>query len=285
MNELLRLARVLRCDAADPGQAFRHRVAVGLAMFSTSVYLGQYMQLARGKTPTESGLLTIPMMAGVLLSSTLAGQLITRFGKWKRFVVVGSIMLFVGLIMMGQLRYDTSFWYVGVSMFIMGCGVGMTMQNLVLVVQNTVAPNQIGAASSAVTFFRTLGGSAGMSVMGTVLGHRVVDLLTDGLAKLATAHPEALEGAEALQGGAIPRVSELEPALRTVVEDAYGHAIGDVFLSVTPVAAIAILAVVFLPNIPLGTQNNAQKRAARRSAQTGRVEVAAPGRSDARPTT
>ena len=259
-------------------------VAVGIAMFATVVYLGQYMQIARGRSVIESSLLSLPMMAGVLGSSTVVGQIISRRNKWKAFVVTGSIALLVGLILMGQIRYDTSFWYVGVSMFIMGCGVGMTMQNLVLVVQNTVVPNQIGAASSAVTFFRTLGGSAGMSVMGTVLGHRVVDLLTDGLAKLATTHPEALEGAEALRSGAIPRVSELEPALRTVVEDAYGHAIGDVFLSVTPVAAIAILAVVFLPNIPLGTQNNAQKRAARRSAQTGRVEVAAPERSDARPT-
>ena len=257
-------------------------VAVGIAMFATMVYLGQYMQIARGRSVIESSLLSMPMMAGVLGSSTIVGQLISRYNKWKAFVVSGSIALLVGLVLMGQIRYDTSFWYVGVSMFVMGCGVGMTMQNLVLVVQNTVAPTQMGAASSAVTFFRTLGGSAGMSVMGTVLAHRVTELMTEGLAKLATTNPEALAGAEALRSGAIPRVSELDPALQLVVEDAYGHAIGDVFLSVTPIAAIAILAVVFLPNIPLGTQNNAQRRAARRP-RTGAIEIVpVPGEGEER---
>ena len=247
-------------------------VAVGIAMFATVVYLGQYMQIARGRSVIESSLLTLPMMAGVLGSSTIIGQLISRYNKWKAFVVTGAIALLVGIVLMGQIRYDTSFWYVGVSMFIMGCGIGMTMQNLVLVVQNTVAPTQMGAASSAVTFFRTLGGSAGMSVMGTVLGHRVTELMTDGLAKLAQTNPAALAGAEALKNGTIPKMSELDPALRLVVEDSYGHAIGDVFLSVAPVAAIAIIAVIFLPNIPLGTKNNAQRMAVKASPRTGTVE-------------
>ena len=247
-------------------------VAVGIAMFATVVYLGQYMQIARGRSVIESSLLTLPMMAGVLGSSTIVGQLISRFNKWKAFVVAGSIALLVGIALMGQIRYDTSFWYVGVSMFIMGCGIGMTMQNLVLVVQNTVPPTQMGAASSAVTFFRTLGGSAGMSVMGTVLGHRVTELMTEGLTELAATNPAALAGAEALKSGTIPKVSELDPALRVVIEASYGHAIGDVFLSVAPVAAIAIIAVIFLPNIPLGTKNNAQRMAGKRSPRTGTIE-------------
>jgi len=247
-------------------------VAVGIAMFATIVYLGQYMQIARGRSVIESSLLSLPMMAGVLGASTVVGQIISRRNKWKAFVVVGAIALTVGLFMMGQVRYDTSFWYVGVSLFIMGCGVGMTMQNLVLIVQNTVIPTQMGAASSAVTFFRTLGGSVGMSVMGTILAGRVTELLTEGLTKLAQTDPSAVAGAKALEGGSIPRVADLDPALRTVVESAYGHGIGDIFLAVTPVAAIAILAVIFLPNIPLGTKNNAQRLAARQ-AQTGAIEV------------
>lgn len=238
-------------------------LVVGLAMFGTSVFLGQYMQLARGKSPTESGLLTIPMMAGVLLSSTLAGQLITRFGKWKAFVVTGGALTLVGLVMLGQLRYDTSFWYVGVSMFILGAGVGLCMQNLVLVVQNTVDPHQMGAASSGVGFFRSVGGTAGMSAMGALLGHQVASYLQEGLAKLT---PEELVGADVLAGGTIPKIAELPGPLRLVVEAAYGHGIGNIFLAAAPVAVIAVIAVSFLPNIPLGTQSNAERLATQHAA-------------------
>ena len=244
-------------------------IAVGLVMFGTSVFLGQYMQLARGKTPTESGLLTIPMMAGVLLASTLAGQLITRFGKWKSYMVTGSLMLVVGLLMMGQLRYDTPFWYVGVSMFVLGAGVGLCMQNLVLVVQNTVSPNQMGAASSAVNFFRTIGGAAGMSALGAMLSHQVVDYVKEGLAELAAIDPTAIIGAESLTSGVIPKLSELPQPLVIIIESAYGHGIGNIFLAAAPLALLAIIAIALLPNIPLGTQNNAQKLAAQRAAAEG----------------
>lgn len=236
-------------------------IAVGLAMFGTSVFLGQYMQLARGRTPTESGLLTIPMMAGVLLSSTVVGQLISRFGKWKPYMVAGSLLLLIGLVMMGQLRYDTSYWYVGVSMFVLGAGVGMCMQNLVLVVQNTVPPTELGVSSSAVTFFRTIGGTAGMSAMGALLAHQVADFIREGFEKLAQVHPEALAGAEALKGGTIPKLAELPEPIRLIVEDAYGHAIGDVFLAASPVAIIAIITIALIPNIPLSSKNAAQQRA------------------------
>ena len=248
-------------------------MAVGLAMFGTSVFLGQYMQLARGKTPTESGLLTIPMMAGVLLASTLVGQLITRTGKWKRYMVSGSVIMLGGLLMMGQLRADTSFWYVGISMFVLGAGVGMCMQNLVLVVQNTVSPNELGVSSSAVTFFRTIGGTAGMSAMGAMLSHQIVTFITDGLGALAKSNPEAMAGAKALEGGAIPKLAELTAPIREVVENAYGHGIGDVFLAAAPVGIVAIIAITFLPNLPLNTKSAAQQRAdlqrAQREAELG----------------
>lgn len=236
-------------------------IAVGLAMFGTSVFLGQYMQLARGKTPTESGLLTIPMMAGVLLASTLVGQLISRTGKWKRYMVAGSFIMLAGLVMMGQLRYDTSFWFVGVAMFVLGAGVGMCMQNLVLVVQNTVSPDELGVSSSAVTFFRTIGGTAGMSAMGAMLSHQVVDFITEGLDRLAKTNPDALTGADKLSGGAIPKIAELSAPIRDVVESAYGHGIGDVFLAASPVAIVAIVAIMLIPNIPLSTKSAAQQRA------------------------
>jgi len=214
------------------------------------------MQLARGRSVIESSLLTLPMMAGVLIASTVVGQIITRTGKWKRYMVTGGVALLAGLIMMGQLRYDTNFWYVGVSMAILGAGVGMTMQNLVLVVQNTVAPTELGVASSGVTFFRTIGGSAGISVMGSLLAHLVEKYMKDGISKLSAAD---LAGAQALVGGKLPKMPELAGPLRELVETAYGHAIGNIFLAASPVAIIAILAIIFIPNIPLSTPSNSER--------------------------
>jgi len=255
-------------------------IAVGLAMFGTSLFLGQYMQIARGMTPTVSGLLTIPMMAGVLLSSTVAGQIITRTGKWKRYMVAGSFILAIGLVMMGRLRYDTDFWYVGTAMFVLGVGVGLCMQNLVLVVQNTVSPAHVGTATSAVTFFRTIGGTAGMSAMGALLTHRITDYLKEPMAALVakmreSPDPAVLADLKALQDGTIPKPADLTPAVRTIIESAYGHGIGDVFLYASPVAIIAILAIVLLPNIPLGLKSNAERRAEKRAPRTGSVPVVA----------
>ncbi|MDI6021977.1 MDR family MFS transporter [Leucobacter sp. UT-8R-CII-1-4] len=267
-------------------------IAVGLGMMGTSVFLGQYMQLARGKTPTESGLLTIPMMAGLLITSTVLGQVISRTGKWKRYMVVGSFVLALGLFMMGQLRYDTSFWYVGVSMFVLGAGVGACMQNLVLVVQNTVDPRELGAASSSVNFFRTIGGTAGMSAMTAILVFQLGDFMKTGMSTLGEkiqaffqnqgVDPHGIAACiedgtiqvndggmaiPALESGQIPKLAEICEPVRTVIEEAYGHAIGDIFLYASPIAIVAIIAIIFLPNIPLGRMSNAEKLAAQQAAE------------------
>ncbi|EYT54267.1 multidrug MFS transporter [Leucobacter sp. UCD-THU] len=240
-------------------------IAVGLAMMGTAVFLGQYMQLARGRSVIESSLLTLPMMAGVLISSTVVGQIITRTGKWKRYMVVGALALLAGLLMMGQLRYDTNYWYVGVSMAVLGAGVGMTMQNLVLIVQNTVAPTEMGAASASVTFFRTIGGTAGISVMGAILAHEIADYFKEGFTELAALmqtnpDPEVIADLQRFQeSNAIPKIAELTAPVREIVESSYGHAIGNIFLAASPVAIVALIAIAFLPNIPLSTKSNAER--------------------------
>ena len=232
-------------------------ISVGVAMFGTSVFLSQYMQLARGATPTESGLLTIPMMAGVLIASTVVGGLISRRGKWKAFVILGSVLMIAGTLLLSRLHYDTDFLYVGVSMFVLGAGVGMIMQNLVLVVQNTTEVRNLGVATSAVTFFRSLGGTAGVAVMGSILGTVVADQIKSGVSGL---EPEQqLQAAQALGGGGIPQVADLPDFLRVVVETAYGLGVGTVFLAAVPLAVITLIAVVFLPNVRLGTLNAVQR--------------------------
>ncbi|MBL3687830.1 DHA2 family efflux MFS transporter permease subunit [Leucobacter zeae] len=240
-------------------------IAVGLAMMGTAVFLGQYMQLARGRSVIESSLLTLPMMAGLLIASTVVGQIITRTGKWKRYMVVGAVALLAGLLMMGQLRYDTNYWYVGISMAILGAGVGMTMQNLVLVVQNTVDPSEMGTSTSAVTFFRTIGGTAGISVMGSILAHQVADYFTEGFTKLGalmqqSPDPAVIADLQKFQeSDAIPKIADLSGPVREVVESSYGHAIGNIFLAAAPVAVVALIAIILLPNLPLSSKSNAER--------------------------
>ncbi|WP_308468971.1 MDR family MFS transporter [Rathayibacter soli] len=228
-------------------------ISVGVSMFGTSVYLAQYMQLARGATPTESGLLTIPMMAGLLISSTLFGNLISRRGKWKSIMVSGSVLIVAGSLLLGSLQYQTSLVLVGVYMFILGVGVGMIMQNLVLVVQNTTDVARLGVATSGVTFFRSLGGTIGVSVMGTVLGTYIANHIKDGVGALSPANQAV--AAHALGDGTIPHVASLPGAIRVLVESAYGSGVGLVFLVAAPLAVVTLIMVALLPNIPLGTKN------------------------------
>jgi EmrB/QacA subfamily drug resistance transporter len=239
-------------------------ISVGVAMFGTSVYLAQYMQLARGASPTESGLLTLPMIAGLLLSSTIVGNIISRTGVWKPYMIGGSIALAIGLGLMGTIHYDTNYVLVSVYMLILGAGVGAVMQNLVLVVQNAVQPSELGASSAGVAFFRSLGGTVGVSVMGAILATRVSDSLAASTAQLQAALAKlGAEGAkigEALASGTIPKVSTLPDSVRPIIESAYGEGVAHVFLLAAPLALVTILAIVFLPNLSLGTKTALERR-------------------------
>jgi EmrB/QacA subfamily drug resistance transporter len=239
-------------------------ISVGVAMFGTSVFLGQYMQLARGATPTQSGLLTLPMIAGLLVSSVVIGQIISRTGKWKSYMVVGSILLIVGLALMGTIGYDTNFVVLSIYMFVLGSGVGMVMQNLVLIVQNVVSPSEMGAASASVTFFRSLGGTAGVSVLGSVLGTQVANHIADKSHELAEAitklGPAGATIGKALQSGTIPNVSSLPESVRVIVESSYGQSVAFVFLVAVPLAVITLIAVCLLPNKKLGTKTTIERQ-------------------------
>lgn len=136
---------------------------VGIAMFAGTVYFSQYFQLARDKSPTMSGVMTIPMIGGLFISSTVSGQVITKTGKWKGWLLAGGVLLTAGLGLLGTMRYDTPYWHIAIFMALMGLGVGMMMQNLVLCTQNQVDPSDLGAASSTVTFFRSLGATPSLT--------------------------------------------------------------------------------------------------------------------------
>lgn len=263
---VLAIAVVVENKVADPiipMHLFKNRtvvlsviasVAVGVAMFGTSVFLSQYMQVARGKTPTQSGLLTIPMILGLFLSSTIAGRFITKYGRYKGFMVAGGVLLTAGLALMGTIRYDTSFLLVGLFMFVMGAGVGMLMQNLVLAVQNILDVSETGSGTATVAFFRTLGGAIGVSALGAVLGNRITSYITDGLVS-AGVDPAALGGGTT----SVPDVSTLPEPVKTIVESSYGHGIADLFLYAVPLGVIALVAVLFLKEVPLGRRSGVEQ--------------------------
>ena len=238
-------------------------IAIGIAMFGTAVFLSQYMQMARGATPTEAGLMTIPMIAGLLIASIVIGGLVTKHGHWKPYLILGGVLLTAGSFLLSTIEYDTNFVLVSLYMFLLGAGVGMTMQNLVLIVQNTAKPTEVGVASSGVAFFRTLGGTVGVSVMGAALATSATDLVTERQsdigAAIAALGEKGAAVAEQLQSGAIPQVSALPERLRLIFEDIYAQAIAHSFLIAVPLAVISLIAILFLPNVPLTRMTTSER--------------------------
>ena len=222
-------------------------LAVGIAMFGGSVFLGQYFQIARGYSPTEAGLLTVPMMLGSLVGTAGAGQIITRTGKWKRFLVAGSLLLVAGLGLLGTVDHTTPIWHLSLFMACMGLGMGMLLQNLVLAVQNTVDVTQVGAASGTVAFFRSLGGAIGVSVLGAVLANRVSDLMSSGLARMGIDTSGLGAGSGTLDLNAMPA------PIRELTRASYGDATGRIFLIAAVVAVVSVLCVVAIREVPLRT--------------------------------
>ncbi|NLV77869.1 MAG: MFS transporter [Rhodococcus sp.] len=221
-------------------------IAVGVGLFGATTFLTQYFQTARGYGPTAAGLLTIPMVFGTLVSSLVSGQLITRFGHWKPFIIGGAVLQFVGFALLGTIDHATSMQLIGVYIAVVGLGTGMLMQNLVLAVQNTVSVRNIGAASSSVAFFRTFGGAIGVSVLGSILAARVTTLSAEGFAKLG------IDTSGSGSGGNLDLEALPEP-VADVVMTAYGDATGKLFLVAAAFALVTLVAVVLIPNRTLRT--------------------------------
>ncbi|TQM15758.1 MDR family MFS transporter [Pseudonocardia kunmingensis] len=211
-------------------------LVVGMVMFGGSVFLGQYFQIARSYDATTAGLLTLPLIGGLLVASTGSGQLISRFGRWKPYLLAGAAMITAGLALMSTVDHTTPVPLVGAFLVVLGLGLGMTMQNLVLAVQNTVDVGDVGAASSLVAFLRSLGGTVGVTVLSVVLSHRVSALLDGGTT-----------------GTGLSDLAALPPAQAEAVRAAYGDAVGTVF-GISAVASLLTLAAVLLiKEVPLRT--------------------------------
>jgi EmrB/QacA subfamily drug resistance transporter len=227
---------------------------VGIAMFGGTVFLTQYFQVALGYSPTRAGLLSLPLVGGLLVSSTVAGALITKNGRWKGYLIAGGVLMTLGFGLLATIDAATSMWLLGVYMAVTGAGVGLLMQNLVLAAQNDVPAAELGTTTSVVSFFRSLGGTIGVSVLGAVLASEVADGLGTGGA-----------GSGGHGTATAPDISQLPPEAVALIQDTYAGATADLFLIATPLAALALVTVLFIKEKALKTTSGAERLAAERA--------------------
>ncbi|MFD3970544.1 DHA2 family efflux MFS transporter permease subunit [Streptomyces cyaneofuscatus] len=215
---------------------------VGFAMFGAMTYLPTFLQVVHGITPTMSGVHMLPMVLGMLLTSTGSGQLVSRTGRWKVFPLAGTALTAAGLLLLHRLSPASSTWEMSLSFFVFGAGLGLVMQVLVLVVQNAVSYRDLGVATSGATFFRSIGASFGVAIFGTVFTNRLTGRLDSALAGRSLP-----PGVDAERLAADPRSIQMLPAdLRPSILDAYSTSITDVFLYAAPVVLLAFVLAWFL---------------------------------------
>jgi EmrB/QacA subfamily drug resistance transporter len=238
-----------------PLSLFRSRVfsvansmgfTIGMAMFGAIIFIPLYLQLVYGASPTSSGLRLLPLMAGLLVAAILSGRAITRFGRYKIFPIAGTATLVVGMFLLSRLSVDTPSWVVSIYMLVVGVGIGLVMQVLVLVVQNDVRPSEIGVATSTATFFRSVGGSFGVAIFGAIFAsrlagelaqfpHRVTAQLGSGI----HLNPE--------------QAKLLPPAVHADFLQAFAHSLNGVFLFGMVIALVPFALSWFLKEVPLRT--------------------------------
>jgi EmrB/QacA subfamily drug resistance transporter len=264
---------------------------VGMGMFGGLAALPLYMQIVKGKSPTEAGLLLVPLMIGIMSGSVISGQFIARTGRYKIFPILGLTLLVIGLGLMSQIDADTSIATVDVYGLIFGLGLGFNMQTLVLAIQNAVPPQDMGVATSSATFFRQMGGTLGTAVFLSVLFNAVPGAISSAFRTIAPTadfqaalndpavvadpanapvlallkDPTAATGAGALTDSSF--INDLDPRLARPFVVGFADAINNVFLLATFVLLIAWVVVWFLPEEKLRTQSGIEARQSQEAAE------------------
>ncbi|WP_229913968.1 MDR family MFS transporter [Streptomyces capitiformicae] len=215
---------------------------IGFAMFGAMTYLPTFLQVVHGVSPTMSGVRMLPMVFGLLLSSTVSGQIVSRTGRWKVFPVVGTAVTTLGLLLLHQLDAGSGDGEMSAYFLVFGLGLGLVMQVLVLIVQNAVPYEDLGVATSGATFFRSIGASFGVAVFGTVFAGRLGGKLSNALDGAPLPPGVSVDGLRADPRG----IAELPAALRPPVLDAYASAITEVFIYAAPVALLGFVLAWFL---------------------------------------
>ncbi len=215
---------------------------VGFAMLGALTFLPTYMQFVNGVSATVSGLHTLPMVLGLLVTSLSSGVIVGRTGRYKIFPIVGTAVMALGFVLLSRMDAGTSTWVQSLYLLILGAGIGLSMQVLILTVQNTVDFTDLGVATSGVTFFRTIGSSFGAAIMGSLFSNFLADRLPKALAA-SGAPPGTAQSPQALHR--LPR------ELAAPIIDAYADSLSRVFLFAAPVALVGFVLALFLKQVPL----------------------------------
>jgi MFS family permease len=241
---------------------------IGAGMFGAIVMLPLYLQVVKGNSATEAGLKLIPLMIGIVSMSIFSGKRISLTGKYKIFPIIGTGIMTVGLILMATLNQDTSFFSLSIYAILLGGGLGLSMQTILIALQNDVEFKDMGIATSSNTFFRSLGGAFGTAIFGTIFSNRIAYYLEDNLAKLQQSNPDALEGFSPSNIEAITVntsiISTLPVDLQEVVLGSFAQTFRIVFLAAVPITFIGFLLSFLLKEKPL--KSGADHSAARAEA-------------------
>ncbi len=228
---------------------------IGMVMFGALIFLPEYQQLVRGDTATKSGLMLLPLVAGMMAASITSGRLISKTGKYRPFPIIGTALVTLSFWLFSHIAIDTSRVMLGIWMVILGMGVGLVMPVLTLAVQNAVDRKNMGTATSTVTFFRSIGSSLGAAIFGAILASRLTHHL------LETLPAEQGQSAASALKGSVASLQHLPPETIHTVLVAFSSSFHDVFLFGIPFAILAFITTLFLRESPLRGAPSAEAKA------------------------
>ncbi len=233
---------------------------IGAGMFGAIVMLPLYMQVVKGYSATSAGLKLIPLMLGIVTTSIVSGKLISKHGHYKRFPIMGTAIMTVGILAMYTLQIDTPYWQLAIFAVMVGAGLGLSMQTIVIALQNSVEFKDMGVATSSNTFFRSLGSVFGTALFGAILTNRLSHYLASNFAELAVKNPDAAAAVDPTQLEAIQNntslIATLPAQVQTAVLDAFVHSFHIVFIVAAPVVAVGFFVALFLRETPLRTSED-----------------------------
>ncbi len=230
---------------------------IGAGMFGAIVMLPLYFQVVKGYSATSAGLKLIPLMLGIVSTSIVSGKMISKHGHYKRFPIMGTAIMTIGILLMTRLQIDTPYWQISIYAILVGAGLGLSMQTIVIALQNSVEFRDMGVATSSNTFFRSLGSVFGTAIFGSILTNRVVHYMASGFSDLAKTNPSALAGFDQTKLGSLTTntavLKTFPPVIKNTALEAFVNSFHVVFYAAAPVTLLGLVLALMLRETPLRT--------------------------------